>query len=191
MNVGMTADNMQEMSDASHLPAALPAYTYVPGRVPHPVNDPAGHLHGSTRPPAQPFDPECPEASAEFLRAAQLFNSGYYWEAHEEWEALWHAAGRRGLTATLLKGLIKLAAAGVKAYEGRPEGVRRHARRASELLRQAAAGAGDNHRAGLDLPKLTRAAVQLSEQAEAACCLPGPPPCAGHLGRLPESRGDG
>ncbi len=28
-----------------------------------------------------------------------LFNHGYYWESHEEWESLWHAAGRRGVVA--------------------------------------------------------------------------------------------
>jgi hypothetical protein len=36
-----------------------------------------------------------------------------------------------------MKGLIKLAAAGVKASEGRPAGVRQHARRAAELLAAA------------------------------------------------------
>ena len=52
-----------------------------------------------------------------------LFNAGYYWEAHEAWEGLWHAHGRDGPTADVLKGLIKLAAAGVKVREGRPHGV--------------------------------------------------------------------
>ena len=69
-----------------------------------------------------------------WLWAIDLFNQGFYWEAHEAWEGLWHAAGRRGPTADLLKGLIKLAAAGVKARECRPEGVKLHAARAAELL---------------------------------------------------------
>ena len=63
-----------------------------------------------------------------------LFNFGYYWEAHETWEQIWHAAGRSGPLADFIKGLIKLAAAGVKARERRPEGVRRHALRAAELF---------------------------------------------------------
>ena len=63
-----------------------------------------------------------------------LFNHGYYWEAHETWEAVWHACGRRGPSADLVKGLIKLAAAGVKAREGSSEGVRRHLLRAAELF---------------------------------------------------------
>ena len=46
------------------------------------------------------------------------------------------AEGRTGKVADILKGLIKLAAAGVKAREGKPAGVRRHARRAEELFRE-------------------------------------------------------
>ena len=41
-----------------------------------------------------------PRSSVE----SQLFNAGYYWEAHEVWEGLWHAYGRRGATADVLKG---------------------------------------------------------------------------------------
>lgn len=69
--------------------------------------------------------------------AVDLFNHGYYWEAHEVWESEWNRAGRQGLWATCLKGLIKLAAAGVKFREKNPEGFRRHCLRALELLQPA------------------------------------------------------
>ena len=52
------------------------------------------------------------------LRGLLYYNAGYYWEAHEAWEAAWVIAGRQGPTADFYKGLIKLAAAGVKLYEG-------------------------------------------------------------------------
>jgi hypothetical protein len=68
-----------------------------------------------------------------------LFNHGFYWEAHEAWESLWHAVGRQGPVAAWLKALIKLAAAGVKAREGNPAGVARHATRALELLAEVRA----------------------------------------------------
>jgi uncharacterized protein len=116
----------------------FPPYAFVPGRNPHPVSDPAGHSHGETPSAAEPLDPQHPQASPEFLFAIDLFNHGYYWEAHESWESLWHAAGHAGPVAVLLKGLIKLAAAGVKAREGNAAGVLRHARRAAELFRRAA-----------------------------------------------------
>ena len=70
----------------------------------------------------------------DFRFGVDLFNHGYYWEAHEVWEGLWHACGRKGTLADFLKGLIRLAAAGVKAREGNPTGVIRHARRAEELF---------------------------------------------------------
>ena len=62
--------------------------------------------------------------SPRFLRGVSLFNAGYYWEVHEVWEGLWHAYGRRGVLADVIKALIKLAAAGVKVREGQEHGVR-------------------------------------------------------------------
>ena len=91
-------------------------------------------MFGQPHTAAPPLDPEAWRQSAEYLYAADLFNHGFYWEAHEAWESLWHAAGRRGPVATWLKSLIKLAAAGVKAREGNPVGVERHARRSLELV---------------------------------------------------------
>jgi hypothetical protein len=124
-------------------PFQPPRYAYVPGRQPHPVRDPAGHSYGVKFPPAEPLDPANPQASREFHEGIELFNSGYYWEAHETWERLWHAAGRTGEIADFVKGLIKLAAAGVKTREGNAAGVSRHARRAAELLRSASQSSPD------------------------------------------------
>ncbi len=112
----------------------FPPYTYVPGRSPHPVSDPAGHMHGHEPSAPPPLDPANWRDSETYLYGVDLFNHGYYWESHEEWESLWHAAGRRGVVADFLKGLIKLAAAGVKSLEEKPTGVARHTDRAMELL---------------------------------------------------------
>jgi len=112
----------------------LPPYSYVTRHWPHPTRDPAGHSYGQRAPAVDPPDSARPGDCAEFLWGVDLFNYGYYWEAHEAWEAVWVACGRRGQAADFLKGLIKLAAAGVKAREGRNEGVVRHARRAGELF---------------------------------------------------------
>jgi len=116
----------------------FPPYAFVPGQHPHPVTDPAGHSFGE-----HDSVPETPPQklveSTDFRFGIDLFNFGYYWEAHEEWEGLWHALGRSGKTADLLKGLIRLAAAGVKAREGNPRGVRRHAERARELFEKVEA----------------------------------------------------
>ena len=92
----------------------------------------------------------------------------YYWEAHEVWESLWHAAGRRGPVADFLKGLIKLAAAGVKTLEGSPTGRARHARRAAQLLRSAAAELSldsDSRFMGLPVAELARWAETIASES--------------------------
>lgn len=125
----------------SHVPVPrycerpFPPYSYVPGSGnPHPVSDPRGHMYGMVELAAIPLDPANWHSSETYLYAIDLFNHGYFWEAHEAWEALWRAAGRSGIEAVFLKGLIKLAAAGVKQQENNPAGVGRHTRRAIELL---------------------------------------------------------
>jgi predicted metal-dependent hydrolase len=100
--------------------------------------------------------------SQAYTRGVELFNAGYYWEAHEVWEPLWHAHGRCGPTADLIKGLIKLAAAGVKVREGQPHGVQTHARRASELFDQVRREFGPRC-LGLDLDEWTIRARQIAE----------------------------
>jgi hypothetical protein len=111
---------------------AFPPYSYVPGLWPHPWSDANGHRYRGLESPRElPAD----WADGEhFQLGIDLFDAGYYWEAHEVWEGLWHAAGRRGEVADLLKALIQLAVCGVKVREGRVDGARTHAARASELL---------------------------------------------------------
>lgn len=104
----------------------------------------------------------------EYLWGIDLFNSGYYWEAHESWEQVWHACGRQGEMADFLKGLIKLAAAGVKAREGVSAGIERHARRARELFEKALEPTAENKSfMGMWLNELVAAAQQLCEQPQA------------------------
>jgi len=47
-----------------------------------------------------------------------LFNHGYWWEAHEALEAIWAAAGRRTQTGLFIQGLIQIAVAHVKRFQG-------------------------------------------------------------------------
>jgi hypothetical protein len=106
----------------------------VPGKHPHPVTDPKGHSFGHIA-----EEIPCPDAAEiglclPFRYGVDLFNHGYYWEAHEAWEGVWHACGRQGKLADFLKGLIHLAAAGVKSREGNSKGVMKHAERAKELF---------------------------------------------------------
>jgi uncharacterized protein len=133
----------------------LPPYSYVPGGPwPHPNSSPQGHSFGrKVSRVASPVETSG-AIPPQFLRGIALFNAGYYWEAHEVWEALWHAYGRHGVLADVIKALIKLAAAGVKVREGQDHGVRIHAGRAAELF-ASARSAGASHRLGLNLDEWT------------------------------------
>jgi hypothetical protein len=118
---------------------ALPPYAYVPGGpYPHPTGDPRGHSYGALPSRDWNGDPGSWRECRGYLYGIDLFNHGYYWEAHETWEQLWRACERGSATERFLKGLIKLAAAGVKARQGIAAGVQNHAHRAEELF--AAAG---------------------------------------------------
>ena len=107
----------------------FPPYTYVPGHAVHPVSHPHGHMREGTLP--QDWSQQ------QYLQwGRQLFNKGYYWEAHEAWEHLWMELGRTSANALTVKGLIKLAASAVKCREGNASGAIRHAQCAAELLQE-------------------------------------------------------
>jgi hypothetical protein len=139
----------------------FPPYAFVPGRTPHPKSDPAGHSYGHVDAPAAALDPARWWESRAYLFGLDLFNARFYWEAHERFEGLWLAHGRHGAVADFLKGLIKLAAAGVKHLEGKPEGVRSHARRAAELWRGAATAVPAGPFLGFVVEDLVRLAEQV------------------------------
>ncbi|HSR54132.1 MAG TPA: DUF309 domain-containing protein [Acidobacteriota bacterium] len=114
-----------------------------------------------------PPDPERWEACEAHLYGIDLFNHGYYWEAHEVWEELWQACGRRGVTATFLKGLIALAAAGLKARMGNARGTRTHATRAVDLFQAVADRSPEPRYMGLHLEDLERHARAIASQPPA------------------------
>ena len=155
----------------------LPPYSYVPGRMPHPISHPAGHSYQQHEISSGEVSQSSPATlrlvsewrkCREYLFGIDLFNHGFYWEAHETWEQLWIACGRSGREADFLKGLIKLAAAGVKVREGRPIGVQRHASRARELFQLVSEKRIDgltDYLGGLDLRALCDEAEQISKNA--------------------------
>ncbi len=147
------------------LPSAeLPKYTYVPGAgSPHPIRDPRGHSHSRKQPPPQALDAESWAENRTYLWAIDLFNLGYYWEAHEEWERLWRSTGADTTVGRFLKGLIKLSAAGVKVRENSLHGVRRHAASAGEVFADVAAEAGSDFFCGLEFTHLQYAADRAAQ----------------------------
>jgi uncharacterized protein len=141
----------------------FPPYSYVPGGPwPHPTSSPQGHSFGQKAAKLASPSETRGVAPPRFLRGAALFNEGYYWEAHEVWEGLWHAYGRRGVLADVVKALIKLAAAGVKVREGQEHGVRTHAGRAADLF-TSAQRSGPIHQLGLNLDQWAERCRKIAE----------------------------
>ncbi len=134
----------------------FPPYAYIPGRAPHPTRDPDGHSFGAGPEIPDPPDPAEWRACADYLYGIDLFNHRFYWEAHEAWEGLWAACGRRGPTATYLQALINLAAAGFKARWGSARGMRANAGTAVRLFTSVTSDLGPHRRRymGLDVPAL-------------------------------------
>lgn len=107
----------------------LPEYRFVPGRHPHPTRSPDGH--GVVA--AASLDPD-----QAWLYGVDLFNTRYFWEAHEAWEKVWHAApdGSRG--REIVKGLIQIAAGLLKLHLGNEAAARRLAARGATRIEAAA-----------------------------------------------------
>ncbi|WP_084569638.1 DUF309 domain-containing protein [Mesorhizobium sp. LNHC229A00] len=143
---------------------SFPSYAYLPGKYPHPVRDPLGHSYRS-----DPVTVAVGEAlgSDVFLWGIDLFNHGYYWEAHEAWEPLWQAAKQSAQHRLFFKGLILLAAAGVKIREGKRVAAARHATRAAGLFRQVVRVPG-----GLWEKALGMTPAALAEHAQAIVAYP-------------------
>jgi hypothetical protein len=153
----------------------LPPYSYVPGHAPHPVSDPRGHLYGHApaKPPALNRDHW--RASEAYRYGVDLFNHGFYWEAHEAWESLWHAAGRHGPAAMWLKALIKLAAAAVKLREGNASGATRHANRALQLLEETKSQTGEaTSHCGVHFENVTQIAAAILVAANRGALVADP-----------------
>lgn len=104
---------------------AFPAYRFIPGRSPHPTRDPDGHSRGREPPVPAGFDPARWRDCETYLYGVDLFNHGYWWEAHEAWEGCWIAAGKTTPIGLFLQGLIQISAACLKNYQGHADGAGR------------------------------------------------------------------
>ena len=142
----------------------LPTYTFVPGSsTPHPNRDPKGHSYNRKPRPPKPLTADSWADNRSFLQAIDLFNLGYYWEAHEEWERLWRVSGPDTIIGRFLKGLVKISAAGVKVREKSIHGVRRHAASAGEVFADVAAEVGTERFCGLEFTMLQFAADRAAQ----------------------------
>ena len=145
----------------------MPPYSFVPGGPwPHPISSPQGHSHAEKASVCDPISEDDWRKSPTYLHGIALFNAGYYWEAHEAWETLWHAHGRKGPIASVLQALIKVAAAGVKVRQQQQHGIVTHALRAAALF-ESTRQCGIPKRLGLDLEAMAQIARSIAVEPHA------------------------
>lgn len=153
-----------------------PRYTHIPGSgTPHPYRDPRGHSHNRRPSPPKPLVDEHWAENRSYLTALDYFNLGFYWEAHDEWERLLRATGPEELCGIFLKGLVKMAAAGIKVREESIHGVRRHAASAGEVFADVAAESDQDRYCGLDFTLLQFAADRAAQLVYPTGLEPGRP----------------
>lgn len=146
----------------------LPARPHVPGETERPDED--DHVHRVARAAPSPTDPHAWHANPAWVAGLRLYCHGYFWEAHEVWEAVWANAHANSAERALVQGVIQLANAGLKQRMGRPGAARRLAAMAAGHVDDAASG-GRTASMGLDLPELReaisnyRAALEVDDAA--------------------------
>lgn len=142
----------------------LPDYTFTTGcGLPHPYRDPRGHSHARKNRTPKPLEAPRWAENRPFLMAVDYFNFGYYWESHDGWDRLGRVAVPESLVARFLRGLVKMAAAGLKVREGSVHGVRRHAAAAGEIFADVAAECGTESYCGLPLTSLQYSADRAAQ----------------------------
>jgi uncharacterized protein len=151
----------------------LPPYAYVPGRNPHPTRANDGHSHGAAEVTMPHLPAERWAENDAYLWGVDLYNAGYFWEAHEAWEGLWRAAPARDVAQRrFLQGLIQCAAACLKAAAGDAEACRRLAARGLARLESTPVDRGGRSM-GVDIERFVVEFRRFTDvHATAVACRP-------------------
>jgi hypothetical protein len=113
-------------------------------------------MYGRQEPPARSLTENSWISNDDFLYGVDLFNAGYFWEAHVYWERLWALPSTEPGLRRFLQALIQIAAACLKARQGRVAG----ATRLLDRARLEAFGAG---KIGVDAGALASGARRFVE----------------------------
>ena len=116
-----------ESTSPRYTDRAFPSYRFVPGQSPHPTRDPNGHSYSNPLEQLPPFDARDWQSCEEYLYGIDLFNYGYWWESHEALEPVWVAAEKQTETGFFIQGLIQVAIAHLKDFQGATDVAKRMA----------------------------------------------------------------
>ena len=107
------------------------------------------------------------QGDAAYRYGARLYVEGFFWEAHEVWEAVWKVSSQNGVERLLLRGLIQLANAALKLRTGRGHAALRLLLEADALLGETAAAARSEVAMGVGLAPLRTAVQELAASLRA------------------------
>src|SRR5947209_1076826 len=110
---------------------AMPGWAYNPGTDGAPDREP---LDSAKKLVPVRFDGFVAADDAAFRYGLALHDGGFFWEAHEIWEAVWKAAPMNGRDRLALRALIQIANAGLKQRQARPRAAARLIEEAKALL---------------------------------------------------------
>ncbi|MBN1512250.1 MAG: DUF309 domain-containing protein [Phycisphaerae bacterium] len=139
---------MLQIAAPRYTKVPFPPYSFVPGRDPHPHNNPAGHRFDAAALTGGPVELPSParwRESTPYLLGCDLYNHAFWWEAHEAWETLWRLTDRSAAQGRFFKTLIQVAAAHLKLHMG-------NAPAANGLITRAQRNAQHTHAAASVLP---------------------------------------
>lgn len=124
-----------------------------------------------------PVSKENLETHPDYLLGWRLFQHGYPWEAHEAWEAVWRGLPETCTGRVLVRALIRIAAAAVKARQRNRAGLAHHLEGAIGHLRSL----GDAPVAGIAPPGLVEWIAGIDHEAWllSGPDAPGPKACIG------------
>lgn len=101
----------------------LPPYRFIPGLNPHPVRDPRGHSYGLAAESLSFIEPAQWQKNQAYLYGVDLYNYGFWWESHEQWENVWHTTDKDSAYGQFLQGLIQISAAFIKWHLRQHDGL--------------------------------------------------------------------
>lgn len=127
----------------------FPRYRFIPGQSPHPTRDPLGHSFGKTPHKIFGFVLDQWRSNERYLYGVDLYNAGFWWEAHEAWEDIWQTLDKSSVPAQFLQGLIQISASFIKWYSDEYLGAEKLFHLGLDRLKNVAKH--NSHFMGLDL----------------------------------------
>jgi uncharacterized protein len=151
----------------------LPRGAHVPGSGTTPDRAPLDTAKALVRPPVREAEWE---GNEPYRYGVALCLNGFFWEAHEVWEAVWLACPPNSRERRFLRALIQIANAALKLRMGRANAARRLLAEAAEIIGECLAAQAGARLMGVDLPELRHvlagAKPERSVEAEEALLRP-------------------